>query len=87
MTMQTTPTAPRPRVRVGAVLYGLVAIAASAGLLAISADPVLRAAVVDRGLALEPGTVFALIIAAFGTIALLLGLTRFLDRRSRSDEG
>ncbi|AZZ56638.1 hypothetical protein [Rathayibacter iranicus] len=82
----TTPITPRrPRIRVGAVLYGLVAIAASSGLLAISADPALRAAVVERGLALEPGAVVALIVAAFGAIALLLGVTHVLDRRSGSE--
>lgn len=56
-------------------------LAASAGLLAISADPALRTAVVERGLTLEPGEVVALIVAGFGAIALLLALTRLLDRR------
>lgn len=85
MNTPTPTTTRRPRIRVGAVLYGLVAIAASAELLAIQANSALRAAVVVFGLTLTPGGVVALIIAAFGTIAMLLGVARVLDRRSGSD--
>ncbi|PPF62519.1 hypothetical protein C5C18_09855 [Rathayibacter tritici] len=80
MTTTPTPSPARPRIRVGAVLYGLVLAAASIALLVIAADPVLRAQVVERGITLEPGAALALVIAALGTMALLLGLTRVLRR-------
>ncbi|PPF19364.1 hypothetical protein, partial [Rathayibacter rathayi] len=80
MTTTPTPSPARPRIRVGAVVYGLVLAAASIGLLVISADPVLRAQVVERGITLEPGAALALVIAALGTVALLFGLTRVLRR-------
>ncbi|WP_181134117.1 hypothetical protein, partial [Rathayibacter sp. AY1D4] len=75
------------RIRVGAVLYGLVLAAASIGLLVVSADPVLRAQVVERGITLEPGAALALAVAALGAMALLLGLARLLDRRAARDDG
>ncbi|PPH04021.1 hypothetical protein, partial [Rathayibacter sp. AY1H3] len=77
----------RPRIRVGAVLYGLVLAAASIGLLVVSADPVLRAQVVERGITLEPGAALALAVAALGAMALLLALARLLDRRAARDDG
>ncbi|AND15293.1 hypothetical protein [Rathayibacter tritici] len=80
MTTTPTPSPARPRIRIGAVLYGLVLAAASIALLVIAADPVLRAQVVERGITLEPGAALALVIAALGTMALLLGLTRVLRR-------
>ncbi|PPI01327.1 hypothetical protein C5C95_04165, partial [Rathayibacter sp. AY1B7] len=61
--------------------------AASIGLLVVSADPVLRAQVVERGITLEPGAALALAVAALGAMALLLALARLLDRRAARDDG
>ncbi|PPI26512.1 MULTISPECIES: hypothetical protein [unclassified Rathayibacter] len=87
MTTTPTPATARPRIRAGAVLYGLVLAAASIGLLVVSADPVLRAQVVERGITLEPGAALALAVAALGAMALLLALARLLDRRTARDDG
>lgn len=81
MTTQTTTTGPRPRIRSGAIVWGLAQAAVAILLLLIAADPGLRSAVVDGVLSLEPAGVAAIAIAALGTIALLIGLVRVLDRR------
>lgn len=81
MTAQTTTTAKRPRIRSGAIVWGLVQSGLAILLLLIAADPGLRTAVGDWVLSLEPAGVAAIAIAALGAIALLIGLVRVLDRR------
>ncbi|KQQ06171.1 MULTISPECIES: hypothetical protein [unclassified Rathayibacter] len=80
-TAATTTTAQRPRIRAGAIVWGLVVAALSVFLLLVASDTALRADVVDRALALGQGGATALTIAVLGGIALLVGLVRVLDRR------
>lgn len=79
--MSTQTTTRRPRIRSGAIVWGLIESGAAVLLLLIAADPVLRGAVGDWALALEPAGVAAIVIAALGTLVLLIGLVRVLDRR------
>ena len=81
MTPQTTTTSKRPRVRSGAIVWGLIQAAVAVLLLMIATDAGLRTAVGDRLLSLEPAGVAAIVVAALGAIALLIGLVRILDRR------
>ncbi|AZZ53376.1 MULTISPECIES: hypothetical protein [Rathayibacter] len=74
-------TAQRPRIRAGAVVWGLVQAVVAVLLLLVAADAGLRTAVVDWALSLGPAGAAAIAIAALGTIALLIGLVRVLDRR------
>ncbi|SMH49592.1 hypothetical protein SAMN06295885_3360 [Rathayibacter oskolensis] len=75
------PGVRRPRIRAGAIVWGLVVAAVSVLLLAFSADPGLRAGILERVAELGQGAGAALGIAALGAIALLVGLVRVLDRR------
>lgn len=79
-TAATTP-ARRPRIRSGAIVWGLVQTAVAILLLLVAADQGVRTAVVDWLLALGPAGAAAIAVAALGTIALLIGLVRLLDRR------
>lgn len=83
---ETTPlpgalTPRRPRIRLGAIVWGLFAAAVAVGLLIVSRDEGLRAELVDGALALSPGAIAAVVVAALGGLALLIGLERVLDRR------
>ncbi|MBF4461018.1 MULTISPECIES: hypothetical protein [unclassified Rathayibacter] len=80
MTTPTTTTE-RPRVRWGAIIWGLVQVAVAILLLLIATDPGLRRIVVDGALSLQPAGFAAIAIAALGTVALLIGLVRVLHRR------
>lgn len=80
-TQTTTTTARRPRIRHGAVVWGLVEAVAALLLLMIASDPTLRTQVVDRALEMEATGIGAVAVAVFGLIALLVGLVRVLDRR------
>ena len=82
-TQTSTAAAParRPRIRAGASVWGLVQTAVAVLLLLIAADRGVRTAVVDWTLALGPAGAGAIAVAALGTVALLIGLVRLLDRR------
>ncbi|WKK72882.1 hypothetical protein Q0F99_08415 [Rathayibacter oskolensis] len=80
MTAETT-TPRRPRIRAGAIVWGLVVAALSFLLLLVASDSSLRADVVEWAVALGQGGATALTIAVLGGIALLVGLVRVLDRR------
>lgn len=87
--MSSTETTPlpgalmprRPRIRLGAIVWGLFAAAVAVGLLIVSGDQGLRAELVDAALTLSPGAIAAVVVAALGGLALLIGLERVLDRR------
>jgi hypothetical protein len=79
MTTQTTPKT--PRIRWGAIVWGLVEAAFATLLLLIASDPALRGSVTGWALSLEPAGIAAVVVAALGSIALLIGLARVLDRR------
>ncbi|PTL72140.1 hypothetical protein C1I63_04305 [Rathayibacter caricis DSM 15933] len=83
---ETTPlpgalTPRHPRIRLGAIVWSLFAAAVAVGLLIVSGDQGLRAELVDAALTLSPGAIAAVVVAALGGLALLIGLERVLDRR------
>ncbi len=80
----TAERLPRPRIRIGAVLWGLVLVAAGATVLGIASTPANRAAALRTVLALDPlGWTVAIVVALGATITLLAvaAVIRRLQRR------
>lgn len=77
--IQTRPA--EPRLRVGAMVWGVIVCIASATTLAIVAAPQRREAVLDWLLDLTPSSVGVLAIVAVGGVMLLLGLVSVLRHR------
>lgn len=78
---------PRPRIRTGALLWGLVLLALGAATLWIASSPARRADAVDAVLGLDPfGWTVVAVIAIGGTLTLLAlaAVIRSAQRRLRS---
>lgn len=83
MSDETTPTAPAPHVRAGAIVYGLITIAIGSGILWASAEPSRREAVADWVTSLTPQTAAIVGVLALGGILVLAGLLAGIRRLQR----
>jgi hypothetical protein len=71
---------PRPRIRIGAVLWGLVLLAAGATALWITTSPGRRADALDTVLGLDGFGWTVVIVVALGTTITLLALAAVIRR-------
>jgi hypothetical protein len=74
---------PRPRIRTGAIIWGLIVTTIGAGALALLLNPALRQATIDALLSL---TGFGIVIAVFALIGLFILVTSLvvLIRRAQT---
>lgn len=82
----TTALYPRPRIRAAAITWGLIVAAIASVTLWVITSPARREGFVDWVLALTPGDVTLLALAASGAIVLVAGLlsaVRSVQTRSR----
>ncbi|MFT4030549.1 MAG: hypothetical protein QM675_11800 [Protaetiibacter sp.] len=79
----TTGALPRPRIRVGAVLWGLVLVALAAAVLWTVATPARRSDALETVLTLSPLGGAVIIIVTLGATITLLALAAVLRRLQR----
>ncbi|QEO14057.1 hypothetical protein FLP10_06190 [Agromyces intestinalis] len=75
---------PRPRVRWGAIIWGLVFAAVAAGVLWILLDPAMRDAVSAWWFALSPGSMLLAALVVLGAVLLIAGVAGLARRASRA---
>ncbi|UOE43886.1 hypothetical protein [Agromyces larvae] len=75
---------PRPRVRWGAIIWGLVLAGIAAGTLWIVLDPALRDDVSEWWFALTPAGMLLAALVAVGGLLLIAGIAGLARRASRS---
>ena len=74
---------PRPHVRAGSIVWGLIVIASASLVLWVSAVPSRRAAVADWVLGLTPGDAALVAVLACGAIVLIAGVLAAIRRAQR----
>jgi hypothetical protein len=74
---------PRPRIRIGAVLWGLVLLAAGTTALWITSSPARRADALDTVLGLDGLGWTVVIVVTLGATITLLALAAVIRRRQR----
>lgn len=79
---ETTPDE-RPRIRAGAIAWGLIVIAAAVGLLTIAIDPNRRDAVITWVMNLTPGNAIVVGVLVLGGFLLLMGLLAGIRKAQR----
>ena len=77
---------PRPRIRTGAVVWGLIVTAIGAGSLALLLDPALRQATIDAILGLTAFGVGIVLLAALGALILISALVVLIRGAQRRAE-
>lgn len=75
---------PRPRVRAGAIAWGLIVCAIAGTVLAISTSPVTRAAFTEWSGGLTGGAIGLGVLLAAGFFSLLIGLLAVIRRAQRA---
>lgn len=79
---------PHPRIRIGAIVWGLIVAAIGAGSLLVMTDPERRDAALAGVLQLDAGTAIVLLVLAAGAAIALIAavslLTRWQRRRGSS---
>lgn len=81
---------PRPRIRVGAVVWGLIVTAVGAGALYLYSSPERRQAALDWVLSLTPFGFLIVGLAALGALIFVIGIVVLIRdaqrRRTRANE-
>ena len=77
---------PRPRIRTGAIVWGLIVTAVGAGALALLINPALRQAVIDAILSLTAFGVGIALLAALGALILVIAIVTLIRRAQRRSE-
>jgi len=80
------PDAARPRVRIGAVVWGLIVCIVAASTIAVAVDPARSTAVIDWISELTGPTIGLITLISAGSILLLLGLVSLLRQAQRRGE-
>jgi hypothetical protein len=75
----------RPRIRSGAIAWGLIVMATAGGVLFALADPARRAAFTAWLTTLTPGGAILVGVIALGTLLLLLGVLAVIRRAQRPE--
>ena len=79
-TAATPPSAPRPRLRVGAIVWGLIVTVIAATSLYVATNPPVRADVADWIGGLTPVSLGLIAILALGAIVLVASLVSVVKR-------
>ena len=82
----TAPAAPRPRIRVGAIVWGMIVCITAATTLIVVSSQQHRAAFGDWLGELTPDSVGILVLVAAGILLLLLGLVSLIRQAQRRTE-
>lgn len=77
---ETAERLPRPRIRTGAVLWGLVLVALGVCVLWVASSPATREAALDAVLGLDPLGWTVVIVVALGATITLLALAAVIRR-------
>jgi len=81
-----TPVIPRPRIRAGAVVWGLFVIGVASATLYVIADASRRTALFSWATTLTPGGAVLVGVIALGAVLLLLGVLGAISRAQRPVE-
>jgi len=82
----TAPVAPRPRIRVGAIVWGMIVCITAATTLIVVNSRQLRGSFADWLGELTPDSVGILVLVAAGILLLLLGLVSLIRQAQRRTE-
>jgi len=82
-----TPVIPRPRIRAGAIVWGLFVIGIGVTTLSVVADASRRAALFTWATTLTPGGAVLVGVIAIGAVLLLLGVLGAISRAQRPRDG
>jgi hypothetical protein len=84
--LEIEPRLPRPRIRTGAIVWGLIVTAVGVGALVLLINPWLREALLDSLLALTPLGLGLALLAALGLLILVIALVVLIRRAQQRSE-